>query len=216
MAQRRGTIAQHGLLRTWDFSSAWSEDAVVLDGQESAPPDIGALDDEGVNILFAGLDACEEETKHLFPGRCDPRVTYDETTRASALNDVNLVMPAVDRIQLNELYQRGDIPCVANALSALSGLQIDYAASITWGGVIEITNAIGGVEVCVGGDGIYDPDNTGLALAPGMHTLQGIWALEFLRTREGGGRRPRPRPRQQPPAVHDRARPHTHERRGAA
>ncbi|WP_456286785.1 LCP family protein [Microbacterium sp. JZ70] len=250
MAQRRGTIAQHGLLRTpgpmrqlvrvlgvaltvafvsgagvaayaaWDFSSAWSEDAVVLDGQESAPPDIGALDDEGVNILFAGLDACEEETKHLFPGRCDPRVTYDETTRASALNDVNLVMhispeprrvtvisfprdlmlsapecslpeggtaPAVDRIQLNELYQRGDIPCVANALSALSGLQIDYAASITWGGVIEITNAIGGVEVCVGGKGIYDEKNTGLALAPGQHTLVGQQALEFLRTRQGVG-----------------------------
>lgn len=53
--------------------------------------------------------------------------------------------------------------------------------------MIEITNAIGGVEVCVGGKGTYDEKNTGLALAPGQHTLVGQQALEFLRTREGVG-----------------------------
>jgi LCP family protein required for cell wall assembly len=88
---------------------------------------------------------------------------------------------------LNEVYERGDITCVADTLSQLTGLDIDYAASIKWGGVIEVTDAIGGVDVCVGGEGIYDLENTGLALEPGTHNLKGQEALEFLRTRYGVG-----------------------------
>jgi LCP family protein required for cell wall assembly len=86
---------------------------------------------------------------------------------------------------LNSTFGYGGLSCAADAVSKLSGQNIQYAASITWGGVIEITNAIGGVDVCVA-NGIYDP-NTGLDLDPGMHTVQGLEALQFLRTRKGVG-----------------------------
>jgi anionic cell wall polymer biosynthesis LytR-Cps2A-Psr (LCP) family protein len=56
---------------------------------------------------------------------------------------------------------------------------------IEFDGVIEMSNAVGGVPVCVAGD-IDDP-YTGLNLTAGEHTLQGADALAFLRTRHGVG-----------------------------
>ncbi|WOF22590.1 LCP family protein [Microbacterium betulae] len=203
----------------YDFGSTFSADAVVLEGQEAAPPDIGALDNEGVNILFAGLDACEEEYRQYFGGRCPEGSDVQEDSRVGVLNDVNMLVhisPEPRRVtvvsfprdlmssapectdpegnvtsassysQLNQAYYRGDLGCIVKTVEELSGQTIDYGATITWGGVIEITNAIGGVDVCVGGDGIYD-DHTGLALDPGEHTLVGVDALQFLRTRYGVG-----------------------------
>jgi anionic cell wall polymer biosynthesis LytR-Cps2A-Psr (LCP) family protein len=62
---------------------------------------------------------------------------------------------------------------------------VQFAASVTFGGVIEITNAIGGVDVCLANP-IRDR-YTGLDLAAGNHTVEGLQALQFLRTRHGVG-----------------------------
>ena len=56
---------------------------------------------------------------------------------------------------------------------------------IDFKGVIEMSNAIGGVEVCVAKE-INDP-YTQTYLQPGKYTLQGKAALQFLRTRHGVG-----------------------------
>lgn len=48
---------------------------------------------------------------------------------------------------------------------------MQFAASVTFGGVIEITNAIGGVEVCLANP-IKDR-YTGLDMEAGTHWLQG-------------------------------------------
>src|SRR5690606_8389653 len=58
-------------------------------------------------------------------------------------------------------------------------------ASVTFGGVIEITNAIGGVEVCLATP-IRDR-YTGLDMPAGTQTVEGLEALQFLRTRHGVG-----------------------------
>ena len=41
-------------------------------------------------------------------------------------------------------------------VSQLSGQNIPFAAKVSFGGVIKITDAIGGVEVCIGNGGIRD------------------------------------------------------------
>jgi anionic cell wall polymer biosynthesis LytR-Cps2A-Psr (LCP) family protein len=56
---------------------------------------------------------------------------------------------------------------------------------IEFNGVIEMSNAIGGVDVCVAQE-INDP-YTNTYLKPGEYTLQGKAALQFLRTRHGVG-----------------------------
>ncbi|WP_460581054.1 LCP family protein [Humibacter ginsengisoli] len=80
----------------------------------------------------------------------------------------------------------GGVACTVSVIEQLTGLTIPFAGSITFEGVVAMSNAVGGVPVCVGGDGIHDPD-TNLDLAPGTATIQGQEAAEFLRTRHGVG-----------------------------
>jgi LCP family protein required for cell wall assembly len=86
---------------------------------------------------------------------------------------------------LNATYMYGGLPCTVLTIKALTGLNIQFAASIRWTGVINMSDAIGGVDVCVAGR--IDDRNTGLHLDKGTHNLKGKKALQFLRIRHGIG-----------------------------
>ena len=195
---------------TYDLAASFTDEVVEVEGQEAVPPDIGAIEG-GVNLLVTGIDECEKEFAHLFGARCTG------ADRTSRLNDVNLLVhisPEPRRVtvvsfprdlivtlppctradgstfgggsdQINTAYMYGGLGCVLNTVSALSGLNIPFGAVITFGGVIKVTDAIGGVDVCLA-RGIRDR-NTGLDLAAGTHTVSGVTALQFLRTRYGVG-----------------------------
>jgi LCP family protein required for cell wall assembly len=87
--------------------------------------------------------------------------------------------------QINATIANGGPGCTLLTVEALTGLKIPYLAMIDFKGVIEMSNAIGGVEVCLTKP-IKD-QYTFLDLAAGTHTLQGKEALQFLRTRHGVG-----------------------------
>ncbi len=87
--------------------------------------------------------------------------------------------------QLNATIANGGPGCTLLTIELLTGLKIPYLAMIEFNGVIEMSNAIGGVEVCVAQE-INDP-YTQTYLQPGEYTLQGKAALQFLRTRHGVG-----------------------------
>ncbi|GAB3601486.1 LCP family protein [Microbacterium tumbae] len=184
-------------------------DAVELEGTESLPPDISAYEG-GFNLLLTGVDTCEPKYAHLFGKRCDgPDAegslndvnmlvhVSDAPRRITAVSfprDLMIGMPSctdedgnerygTSKGQLNTAYDRGGLNCVAKTISELTGQPIQFAAAVTFGGVIEITNAIGGVEVCLA-ESIKDR-HTQLDLDAGLHTLAGEDALKFLRTRHG-------------------------------
>jgi LCP family protein required for cell wall assembly len=87
--------------------------------------------------------------------------------------------------QLNATLANGGPGCTLLTIEKLTGLDIPYLAMIDFKGVIELSNAIGGVEVCVA-NAINDT-YTQTYLQPGKYTLQGKAALQFLRTRHGVG-----------------------------
>ena len=87
--------------------------------------------------------------------------------------------------QLNATIANGGPGCTLLTIEQLTGLTIPYLAMIEFNGVIEMSNAIGGVDVCVAKE-INDP-YTQTYLQPGKYTLQGKAALQFLRTRHGVG-----------------------------
>ncbi|GAB3808871.1 hypothetical protein GCM10028798_35660 [Humibacter antri] len=93
---------------------------------------------------------------------------------------------AQDQAQFNTTLSEGGMSCVADTVTKLTGIKIPFAAEITFEGVVAMSNAVGGVPVCIGGSGINDP-NTSLNLPAGEVTLQGQNAAEFLRTRHGVG-----------------------------
>jgi len=87
--------------------------------------------------------------------------------------------------QINATIANGGPGCTLLTVQALTGLQIPYLAMVDFNGVIELANAVGGVEVCVAED--INDTYTNTYLKAGMHNLQGLQALQFLRTRHGVG-----------------------------
>lgn len=195
----------------YDFTSAVTTNAVELEGQKPLPPSIDEFEG-GFNFVLAGVDTCEPEYAHLFPKRCDGPdangtlndVTLlvhvsDEPRRITVVSfprDMMIPIPrcedaegnirsAMSKQQLNVAYSDAGLSCVVKTVSELTGQEVQFAASVTFGGVIEITDAIGGVDVCLATP-IRDR-NTGLDLPAGNHTVSGITALQFLRTRYGVG-----------------------------
>ncbi|MEV8268331.1 LCP family protein [Microbacterium sp. NPDC076911] len=194
-----------------DIAVEVAQNSVELEGQEAVPPDLGAIEG-GVNLFLAGTDACEPEYADYFGDRCtgadaggelnDVNLLVhisDEPRRVTVVSfprDLMLSIPectdedgvttaASWKAPINAAYGYGGLSCVAKTVSQLSGQNIPFAAKITWGGVIEITDAIGGVEVCLA-SGISDP-YTGINWPAGNRTISGIDALQFLRTRHGVG-----------------------------
>lgn len=93
--------------------------------------------------------------------------------------------PAADSAQFNTALGNGGVSCVVDTVENLTGLTVPYAGLITFNGVIEMSNALGGVDVCVATP--IDDSFTGLHLSAGAHSLQGSDALAFLRSRHGVG-----------------------------
>ncbi|WP_314093926.1 LCP family protein [Microbacterium foliorum] len=195
----------------YDLSSTVTANAVELDTKTELPPDIGEYK-EGFNLLLTGVDTCEEAYAAYFGDRCsgkDSGGTLNDVnllvhvsqeprrvTVVSFPRDLMLAIPeceddqgnvhsAMSKQPLNVAYTDGGLNCVAQTITKLTGQEIQFAASVTFGGVIEITNAIGGVEVCLANP-IKDR-HTGLDLPAGTRTIQGLEALQFLRTRHGVG-----------------------------
>ena len=100
-------------------------------------------------------------------------------------NDQGVQMEERFEVPLNSILGEGGMGCVVETVEAMSGLDIPYAAMVKFLGVIEMSNAVGGVDVCVANE--ISDDYVGLYLQPGNYSLQGEDALKFLRTRHGVG-----------------------------
>lgn len=100
--------------------------------------------------------------------------------------ETGATVPAANNVQFNQALGRGGLSCVAETVSDLTGMEVPYAAMITFQGVISMSTAVGGVPVCFAGP-IDDP-YTGLVIEEaGTHDLEGAQALAFLRSRHGVG-----------------------------
>lgn len=195
----------------WDAANSLSANAVVLDEDAELPPSLGAIEG-GVNLLLVGTDSCEGANAKL-SGACKNGDTEGERNDVTMLVHISdeprrvtvvsfprdMIVPipscptadgsgyysAMSAQMLNSSYQYGGLPCTVLTVQELIGDKIDFAAAIRWTGVINMSDAIGGVDVCVSGD-VSDP-HTGLKLTAGTHTLEGVKALQFLRMRHGIG-----------------------------
>ncbi|MCY1715364.1 MULTISPECIES: LCP family protein [Microbacterium] len=194
-----------------DLTQSFTADAVELKGQPAVPPDLGELKG-GVNMLLVGTDECEPSFAQLFGDRCtgaDSEGSLNDVNMLVHISDAprrvtvisfprDLMVPipsctdkdgnetsAMSKQQINSAFSYGGLSCVVQTVSELSGLEIPFAAKVSFGGVINITDAIGGVDVCIA-NGIKDR-YTGIDWPAGMRTVQGLDALQFLRTRHGVG-----------------------------
>ena len=195
---------------TWNVAHQISDNAVVLTQDDTDSPTPAPEIDElegGFNVLFVGADNEEGQNEAEFGKRGATLNDFNmllhvsaDHTNATALSiprDLVISHPecsdattgqtysAMSAQPVNEAMGRGGLPCVVDTVENLTGLSIPYAAVLSFDGVRGISDAIGGVEVCVA-DPINDKDS-GLQLEAGVQTLSGDEALKFLRTRHGVG-----------------------------
>jgi LCP family protein required for cell wall assembly len=177
----------------------------ISDGTEQTTVGVGALDG-GFNVLLAGSDTRQGQGDGY--GKTDGalndvnmvlHVSADHTqaTVVSLPRDMVVPIPACERSDgsgtapamsaqpLNTALSDGGLPCVVKTVAQFTGLDIPYAALIEFNGVIEMSNAVGGVPVCLASP--LKDKHTDLDLPAGVTPLQGKQALQFLRTRHAVG-----------------------------
>jgi len=173
-----------------------ASNTVDITGPDGKPVTVGPITGP-VNILLVGDDSGDGNAAYGVRGEALNDVTIlihlspvsKSVTAVSIPRDLYVAQPAcgshpaVGQARFNTALSRGGLDCVVASASALTGLPIQYAAQIEFDGVVAMSDAVGGVPVCLV-TGIDDP-YSGLVLSAGEHTLQGAQALAFLRTRHG-------------------------------
>ncbi|MGW2787310.1 LCP family protein [Streptomyces populi] len=86
--------------------------------------------------------------------------------------------------QINSALQYGPA-CQVATVHQLTGIPISHFVKLDFSGVVKMSDAVGGVDVCVDND-VYDTYSH-LKLSKGDHTLKGVAALQFVRSRHGFG-----------------------------
>ncbi|MCC9196486.1 LCP family protein [Arthrobacter sp. zg-Y820] len=99
--------------------------------------------------------------------------------------DTGNTYPAMDLGQLNGALGNGGPGCTVAAINELTGLNIDHFMMADFDAVKELSDTLGGVEVCVNQP--VEDELSGLSLPAGVSSVQGDQALAFLRTRHGFG-----------------------------
>jgi LCP family protein required for cell wall assembly len=192
----------------WDIAKDVQPSVTLANETPGASiPNIDAIEG-GVNLLLVGSDSRAGQDSVFGDAKKDSGVLNDVTmlmhisedhsaaTVISFPRDMFVPIPACPKEdggtydarasqKINSTLQYGGLACTVLTVEKLTGLSIPFAAEVQFNGVIELSNAVGGVDVCVA-----EPINdwrTETYLDAGTHTLQGMAALQFLRTRHGVG-----------------------------
>lgn len=112
----------------------------------------------------------------------DSLVTLPE--HVSSSNKNKIVPPS--QAKLNAAFAYGGAPLLVRTIEAKTNLKIDHYVEISFAGFAGMVDALGGIEVCSKVD-IDDPKSH-LVMSAGVHTLGGIEALKYVRTRDFDGR----------------------------
>jgi LCP family protein required for cell wall assembly len=174
---------------------------VQIIGPDGKPIQVGPFDGSA-NILLVGSDSGDGNPAYGERGEAlnDVTILIHLSTKSQSATAVSIprdlyvgqpacqksdgsTVPAVNAARFNTALSRGGLSCVVAATQQLTGLTIPYAALVQFDGVVAMSDAVGGVTVCLAAP-IKDP-YTGLDLPAGQNTLQGQTALSFLRTRHG-------------------------------
>lgn len=172
-------------------------------------PDIGAMEG-GLNFLLIGSDARpadgsfgdpEEDSGVLNDVNMLLHISQDHSHVEVVAFPRDMIVPvpecvdpddpdgellsAMSGVKINTVLSYGGMPCVVQTVEQLTGLVIPVAGVVGFQGVASMSEAVGGVEVCLV-DPIVDPEAE-LDLPAGVQSISGRDALGYLRTRKAIG-----------------------------
>jgi LCP family protein required for cell wall assembly len=171
-----------------------------------ASANVAIADTAGTNWLLVGSDSREgltkAERKELHTGKDEGSQRTDtlmiihiddsgKPTLVSLPRDSYVTIPAhigLDgvaiedrRNKINTAYGKGGAPLLVETVERNTGLHIDHYMEVGFKGIRDITDAVGGVNMCVPAD--VTDENSGLNLLAGCQELDGKNALAYVRMR---------------------------------
>ena len=170
-----------------------------------ATPTSPVADTAGTNWLLVGSDSREgltpEEQQQLHTGQDEGAQRTDTimlvhmgsngTTLVSLPRDSYVTIPehiAADgstqgqiKNKLNAAYSQGGAPLLMATVEFNTGLHIDHYMEVGFRGIRDLTDAVGGVDICVPQD--YDDEKSNLHVKAGCQELDGVTALAYVRMR---------------------------------
>ena len=111
----------------------------------------------------------------------DSLVTIPE--HASSLYKGRIVPAAQGKI--NSAFAWGGAPLLIQTIEQETNVKIDHYVEIGFAGFANMVDALGGIQVCTKKD-INDPKSH-LVMSAGIHTVDGVEALKYVRTRDFDG-----------------------------
>ncbi len=166
---------------------------------------VAVEDTAGTNWLLVGSDSREgltlEEQQQLRTGqdegaqRTDTimlvHISNSGTTLVSLPRDSYVYIPEHTdlegnlqeqrRNKLNAAYSQGGAPLLVETVEFNTGLKIDHYMEIGFKGIRDLTDAVGGVDICVPQD--YNDEKSNLNVKAGCQELDGVTALAYVRMR---------------------------------
>ena len=181
-------------IAVWQLSNSLRP-GVDIEADGESPPAVGPITGP-VNILVVGSDSgggnasYGERGENLNDVTILLHISPVSHTATAVSFPRDMFVPIVGckdgnpgTRKINEALYNGGLACAVSTVESLTGLDIGYAAQIEFDGVIGMSLALGGVEVCVAKP-IHDLQ-IHFDLDAGKHTLKGWSALMFLRSRHG-------------------------------
>jgi LCP family protein required for cell wall assembly len=197
---RNIVLAYLGFYLVLGFHAASSLDKIP------ASANVAIADTAGTNWLLVGSDSREgltkAERKELRTGKDEGSERTDtimvihiddsgKPTLVSLPRDSYITIPAhlaldgssiEDRKnKINTAYGKGGAPLLVETVERNTGLHIDHYMEVGFKGIRDITDAVGGVNMCVPAD--VTDENSGLNLLAGCQELDGKNALAYVRMR---------------------------------
>lgn len=114
-----------------------------------------------------------------------PRDLVVPRPRCEGRLDPTKIIPAAPAAMFDLAMNLGGPTCAVATVEQMTGIRVDHFVEITFNAFQALTDAVGGVTVCVPPPGINDPHYSGLVLGPGLHTISGPESLAFVRDRHG-------------------------------
>ncbi|MFD1859057.1 LytR family transcriptional regulator [Aeromicrobium camelliae] len=137
----------------------------------------------GRTFVIVGSDARPDDTGR---GRTDSILLLHTGSGPSVLTslprDSQVDIPGYGRTKINAAYAYGGPPLLVQTIEQNTGLQIDGYVEIGFTGLVDVVDALGGIEICPK-EALQDADS-GLDVQAGCQTVDGDTALAYSRNRK--------------------------------
>jgi LCP family protein required for cell wall assembly len=167
--------------------------ALINVGSKSMPSSIDVSSNEPVNILLLGMDIGDpNQVDNQSIKRTDTIMVLNYNPTNKKLNVVSIPRDTLINIndknaKINVAYAIGGYPKIKSEVESFLNIKINYITKIDYNAFREIIDALGGIEMKIDRNMIYDDEGQNLHInfkAGETVTLDGKKAEEFFRWRK--------------------------------